>query len=357
MSYNFNALLSACKQGDLDRAKHLAKTPVNIHTDNDKLIKILCDKNNFDIILWLFELAEQLHDPYDFNGLLVEFMVSGKDDRFITNFIECVSKFNDRHNVNEIKIPISEDIQMIINNEIKINDKIEIPVNEVKVTNHSMSNDEIEEFLEKFTKKMESTSKAIDEFYDQIVEKQNLQFQCETTDDDEEKNGGDQLVELEEEDISYEDMPNVRGDEYWYKNYPNGDEYNDIPKIKRMTGKDTIYSRNLYEECWSHKNNSQADSISVESESKPKEMVSIEKDEYDEFYNLKHAKEMRKIVLKTIDEIAIMIEYKTVKGYCEYPITNEQHKYFNELKQILEKHGYTVEYKEGYSENVIYVEW
>lgn len=298
MSYNFGALLSACKQGDFERVKHLAQHPVNIHLDNDKLVKVLCEKGSFDILVWLFEFAERTNVPYDFNALLVEFMVSRQNETSIANFIEGVTRFNNK----QIKIPLSDNKEIYITKEFKINeDLIKLPpvqepqVNEVK--KDIMSKDEIEKFLEDFTKKMETTCKAIDEFYNQIMEQNDKRIQDELNDN--------KMVELEEGIV------------------------NDI-----------------------------GDNQDLSSNEEPKEMIEINKSEDEECYNLKNAKEMRKAAIKTIiDEIANTIECRPVKGYCEYPISNEQEKYFPELKEILEKHNYGVSLDKEFNKPVIYVKW
>jgi hypothetical protein len=459
MNYHFEELVSACRDGNLEKARTIITLhPINIHAKNDKLIKTICETKNFNILMWVLELAEQLNDPFDLDSLMVNYILT-QEESFINEFIGCIAKFNNRNNIEnkDVDVKQNEETKIVVELVELANpnpNPITLATNEQDNGSQSVENNNeqcintysnntpnvnIDKLLEQINERMESTNKFIEEFYNKITEKNNAQLNMGSSDNYSDDNYSDSSEsEAEKQDNNPvntnnnqnnstdtdDDMPELVDDDsetddnvdYSATLDPSTNLKRSPGAIKELTEGDTLYYRYsddihiidrrkkrmyLYynmlnqnldassTEDFNHESEELDNSkLSLElepteldsnpnsnpnpkpelvnsgllSESKPREMISIELEEEgfdDIFYNLQNAKEMRRRAIKIIiDDIASLIEFKLVRGYCEYPIAKEQRKYFKEIKEILEKREYTATLKIDYANNsIIYIEW
>ena len=463
MNNNFEELVSACRDGNLEKAQSIITLhPINIHAKNDKLIKTICGTKNFDILMWLLELAEQLNDPFDLDSLMVNYILT-QEETFINEFIGCIAKFNNRNNIEnkdvDVDVKDNEETKIVVELVELANPK-NLATNEQENDSQSVKNNNeqsiniynntpnvnIDKLLEQINERMESTNKFIEEFYDKITEKNNAQLNMSSSSDNYPDSSESEAEKQDNNPVNTnnnqnnstdtdDDVPElVDGD---YKTDDNV-EYSETldpctnlkifpGAIKELTGGDALYCRYsddidiidrrkkrmyLYynmlnqnqnqnqdlntssTEDFNHESgeleqelteseqinermeltnsnpNSNSDpnpnpelvNSGLLSESKPREMIllELEKECFDDiFYNLQNAKEMRRRAIKIIiDDIASLIEFKLVRGYCEYPIAKEQRKYFKEITEILEKRDYIASLKIDYDNSSnIYIEW
>ncbi len=90
----FNRLINICKTGDLSDVPTIHElAQIDIRSQNDILIKTLCDSKHFNILYWLLDLGKLLDSPYDLDSLLIV-LIPNMDEQTIDIFFDCITTYN-----------------------------------------------------------------------------------------------------------------------------------------------------------------------------------------------------------------------------------------------------------------------
>ncbi len=469
----FNRLINICKTGDLSDIPTIHElAQIDIRSQNDILIKTLCDSKHFNILYWLLDLGKLLDSPYDLDSLLIV-LIPNMDEQTIDIFFDCITTYNKKceQEENNKKLLEEENNRKLLEEEN--NKKLLEEENNKKLLEETLKNENIsvgsikeltgkdylysrklfghsidlpqlnipivsnsfdgwqrvkmvnfEQKFREFNDSSDTTDEDMPELEDDVPELercddkkcesipeldedvliQNMEKAC-NDDVDElfidflklEKQKRDELT-IASEPLHQQSTPQVlqqwcdKVDDYkksqeefkqLVKDLLNIDEFvnSEVENKKYNTQEeesdDTEYQNtneeNLATQCKTNNisvetdnlsNNVETENIIVVENNKVEntivENTIIESNEYDT-YKLPNAYDTRKKVIGFIIEGIISLigtTSKMLNSSCEYKLTNEQSKYYDELKNILTHHHYVVWAVSDLDNNkAIHIEW
>ncbi len=455
MTDTFNRLINICKSGDLSDVPTIHElSQIDIRSQNDILIKTLCEAKNFNILYWLLDLGKLLDSPYDLDSLLIV-LISNMDEQTIDIFIDCITSYTKKCEQEEINKKLLEENNKklleeennkklleeennkklleengtnvgfvkeltgkdcfyarklfepsitipklnIFNKDLPTNNtldswnrvKINSPESKFrKLVDSSESTDEDMPELEEDNPDLEDNipeletisisnienSENVSELNDNILDQNRDYIEIGEIDEQfigylkQKKQDKDENVSIQETNTN---LPLLQK---WDNNI---DEYNKSQEEFKKLVRDLLNIEEFVEndqyitqegECYNIETEySSINEIIVHNEIQNNNDTIIDLHEdnindnvgYDT-YKLSNANETRKRVIRIIiEEINNLIELtcKTLKGsFCEYKLTNDQNKYYDELKDILTHYHYIVWAVCDFDNNKsIHIEW